>query len=58
MSAPAAIVLDDIETRFGQRVIHQHLNLTVQQGGVLALGGACGWGRMWASSSPPWRAPR
>ena len=42
MSAPAAIVLDDIETRFGERVIHQHLNLTVQQGEVLALVGA-GW---------------
>ena len=33
MSAPAAIVLDDIETRFGERVIHQHLNLTVQHHG-------------------------
>ena len=45
MSAPAAIVLDDIETRFGERVIHQHLNLTVQQGEVLALVGASGCGK-------------
>ncbi|AQR65605.1 ABC transporter ATP-binding protein [Aquaspirillum sp. LM1] len=45
MSAPAAIVLNDIETRFGERVIHQHLNLTVQQGEVLALVGASGCGK-------------
>lgn len=45
MSPPAAIVLHDIETRFGQRVIHQHLNLTVQQGEVLALVGASGCGK-------------
>lgn len=45
MSAPAAIVLDDIETRFGERIIHQHLNLTVQQGEVLALVGASGCGK-------------
>ena len=45
MSAPAAIVLDDIETRFGERVIHQHLNLIVQQGEVLALVGASGCGK-------------
>ena len=45
MSAPAAIVLHDIETRFGERIIHQHLNLTVQQGEVLALVGASGCGK-------------
>ncbi len=45
MSAPAAIVLNDIETRFGERIIHQHLNLTVQQGEVLALVGASGCGK-------------
>lgn len=45
MSAPAAIVLYDIETRFGERIIHQHLNLTVQQGEVLALVGASGCGK-------------
>jgi len=39
------IEITDLHTQFGKSIIHQHLNLTVQQGEILALIGGSGTGK-------------
>jgi phospholipid/cholesterol/gamma-HCH transport system ATP-binding protein len=47
MTAPpeAVISLKDVSTRFGEHVVHEHLNLDVQRGEILALVGGSGSGK-------------
>lgn len=39
------IVVRDLQTRFGETIIHQHLDLTVQRGEIVALVGGSGSGK-------------
>lgn len=43
--APCIIEIEDLQTRFGQHIVHQNLNLHVSQGEVLTLVGGSGSGK-------------
>ena len=44
-SDEAVIELQDLSTRFGQRVVHDKLNLTVKRGEILGIAGGSGTGK-------------
>jgi phospholipid/cholesterol/gamma-HCH transport system ATP-binding protein len=43
--APYIIEIEDLQTRFGQHIVHQNLNLRVRQGEILTLVGGSGSGK-------------
>lgn len=44
-ASDAVIVVRDLQTRFGETIIHEHLDLTVQRGEIVALVGGSGSGK-------------
>ena len=44
-SAPTVVEVSDLTMRFGRKLVHEHLDLSVRQGEILAIVGGSGSGK-------------